>query len=91
MAITFLQEKKRQQYLFIAFVIIVLTTGAIILPRIFFPEEVASPVVSIPPQPRKIEINFDIFSHPIFEQLDAPRPTPLIPEQFGRPNPFLPF
>lgn len=88
MAITFIQQKARQQFLLllIPFLIIVI---AIILWRGFLytsQQNLSAP--ALPPQ--HVDIDFGAFDSSQFQELGQRR-TPLqIPSSVGRTNPFIP-
>lgn len=91
MAITFIKEKKKQQYLI--FVLIGLT-GLIAVYFVFLKRPRVSPILLVPlPEPRKIEINFEVLEDPIFEEFQVPEEIPPLKEteELGRENPFDPY
>lgn len=94
MAITFLQEKKKQKYLIyvliMVFFAIFLTIwfGYFRKPPII-PEEIAPTETAKSWQ--KIEINFKILEDPLFQDLKAFEKIPAFEGEVGRENPFIPF
>ena len=94
MAITFLQEKKKQKYL-IYILIMVFFAIFLTLWLGFFrktqiiPEELAPTEVSKSWQ--KIEINFKILEDPLFQDLKDFEKIPEFEGKVGRENPFIPF
>lgn len=89
MAITFVQQKKRQQILVFvgagvaAFTLLVLWFG-------FFasaPKDAGSSFFL--PAPREAGIDFTVFENPVFQELGSPFPPPEVPEKTEKPNPFI--
>ena len=91
MAITFTQQKKRQSILMIVLGGAAIVT-AIVLWQGFFAQNIggAEQKIIIPP-PSKVTIDFFVFEHPIFETPKVQPKEPILPEEVGRENPFLPF
>ena len=89
MAITFVQQKKRQQIL----VFIVAGTAIVSLLMLWFgffvsvPKE-ASSSFSLPP-PREIGIDFGVFENPVFQELGSPAAPLEVPEKTEKTNPFI--
>ena len=88
MVITFIKEKSKRRYIFIGLLVVgvvVIIAGGFAL-GLFqqVPLELFGPVVLIP----KIEIDFEILKHSIFEELGEPGEPLEVPEQVGRENPF---
>lgn len=91
MAISFSEKRNRlKQFSSILAVIIFIAIIVIFVPRIFPKiEPVILPEIEIPV--KKIEIDFHVLRHPLFEEL---RPFPEIEafeEEIGRENPFLSY
>ena len=94
MAITFIQKRKKQKYLILTFVILILVISFIVWFK-FFKVEEAFPVVEEIPLgfiPR-IKINFEVLENPILQEFQSFPEAPSLPapEQIGRENPFLPY
>ena len=91
MAILFLEKTKKQRYLLIVFLIIILIF-ALIIWRGFFVKE-KPPEKVIPKPVKKIEIDFETLKNPILENFEpVEKIIPLGPEiEIGRENPFLPY
>lgn len=89
MAITFIEKRRRLKYLFPVLIVIILLT-AFIWWRGFFTKEklILSPIEVVPV--KKIEINYEIFKHPLLEKVKPLEPIPLF-EGIGRENPFIPY
>jgi hypothetical protein len=89
MAITFIQQNKRQKIL----VLVVLIVGAVAIVVLllgFFgsvPKEAASSF-SLPPT-HETKIDFQVFDTPAFQELGAPAPPLQLPEKTKKANPFL--
>jgi len=91
MAILFLEKTKKQRYLLIVFLIVILIF-ALIIWRGFFVKE-KPPEKVIPKPVKKIEIDFETLKNPILENFEpVEKIIPLGPEiEIGRENPFLPY
>lgn len=93
MAITFLEKRKRLQYLFpvlgiaILIMIIILWQGffAKKAPEIIPSEFPAEPVI------KKPKIDFEILKSPQLEELQLFEKIPPYEEEIGRENPFIPY
>ncbi|MBI2452911.1 MAG: hypothetical protein HYV55_01660 [Parcubacteria group bacterium] len=89
MAITFIQQKKRQQ------ILVFLVAGMAILALLvlwfgFFssaPRE-ASSSFSLP-SPREVSIDFGVFENPVFQELGSPFPPVEVPAKTEKANPFI--
>lgn len=91
MAITFIKEKKKQQYLIFVLIGVI---GLILVYFVLSKAPRISPIFLAPlPEPRKIEINFEVLEDPIFEEFQAPEEIPPLKdtEELGRENPFEPY
>jgi len=87
----FLEKTKKQRYLLIVFLIVILIF-ALIIWRGFFVKE-KPPEKVIPKPVKKIEIDFETLKNPILENFEpVEKIIPLGPEiEIGRENPFLPY
>jgi len=91
MPILFLEKIKRQKYLIIVFLIVILITAFVLWKGFFVkekpPEEVISKLV------KTIEIDFETLKSPILENFEPlEKIPPLGPEiEIGRENPFIPY
>ncbi|MBI1971493.1 MAG: hypothetical protein HYS52_01425 [Candidatus Wildermuthbacteria bacterium] len=86
---TLLGQRKKQQILLIAFLGILLVTSAILWKGFLgspAPEVLPQRVV---PSERKVEVDFEFFNDPLFEEIGQPPPPPKVPEELGRENPFV--
>ncbi len=94
MAITFIQQKKRQRFM-ILILIGVFLLAIIFLWQIVWKSKSASvplaPSAEISRMTKKIEINLDIFQNPAFQALGAFEELSLPKEKIGRDNPFMPY
>ena len=88
MAITFIEPKRKQQYLILLLIVIVL--GVSFLVWNYFLAKPALPV-SKPTPPAEIKINFEILKNPILEKLQPFEKIPPFEEGIGRENPFTPY
>lgn len=96
MAITFTQEKKKQQYLI--FVLIGIIFIILIVLRFGVFRETEVPPESFLPSPeyQEIEMNFGLFQKTDFKELRPPEEIPAFGEteeegEIGRKNPFVPY
>ena len=91
MAIVFLEKTKRQRYLIIVFLIVILIASFIIWRGFFVKEKPPEEVISKPK--REIKIDFEILKNPVLEGFQpVEKIIPLGPEiEIGRENPFLPY
>jgi len=89
MAITFIQQKKRQKYLLIILVVLI-AISLLVVWQVFFtkPAPVYVPTVVEGP---KVEIKFEVLENPIFKKLTPFNPIPSFEEETGRENPFSPY
>ena len=89
MAITFVQQKRRQQIL----VFIVGGMAALTLLVLWFgffasaPKEAGSSFFL--PAPRETTIDFTVFENPVFQELGSPSVPPEVPAETEKPNPFI--
>ena len=86
MAITFIQQKKRQKYLIIALAVLIAISFLVVW-RMFLvkPESISEPKILKKPE---VKINFDTLKNPIFDKLTPFEPIPSFSEEIGRDNPF---
>jgi len=91
MAILFLEKTKKQKYLLIVFLIVILITALVIWRGFFIKEKPSEKVISKPK--REIQIDFETLKNPILENFEpVEKIIPLGPEiEIGRENPFLPY
>ena len=91
MAILFLEKTKKQKYLIIVFLVVILITALVIWRGFFIKEKPSEKVISKPK--REIQIDFETLKNPILEEfLQIEKIIPLGPEiEIGRENPFLPY
>lgn len=92
MAITFAQQKRKQQYMILVLSGIVLLTLAIIWWFFLRPAPAPSPEIQVA-KPPKITIDFSILQSKFFLDLEPfPKIQPLATSAFttGRDNPFVP-
>lgn len=91
MAIVFLEKTKKQRYLIIAFLAVILITSFVIWRGFFIKEK--PPEKEIPKPAKKIEIDFETLKNPILEEFQPMEKIPPIgPEiEIGRENPFIPY
>jgi hypothetical protein len=92
MAITFIEKRKRSRYLVFVFLAILVAIIIILLwPNISgYLFEIESEI--LPPlekTERKIEIDFEVFGHPLLEKLKLFPEIEPFAEEVGRENPFI--
>jgi hypothetical protein len=90
MAIIFLQERKRQQYLILVFIIVVLMTIGFFWFGVFQKPSIEGGII-IPSAPKKIKIDLKVFENPVLKILEPFEEIPPFPEEFGRENPFISY
>lgn len=89
-AIPFLQQKQKQRYFLLAFLLILLITGVFVWQNAFRAPVEEEPMVVEAPK-KEIDIKLDIFANPIFQYLKQPDEPIGPPQEFGKDNPFLPL
>jgi len=90
MPIKFVQEKKKQKYLILVFVAVLLIIGIVLWFGFFKKEPSVSPVafsVSL----REIKIDFELLESSAFKELQPFGEISSFEEKTGRNNPFLPY
>jgi len=91
MAILFLEKTKKQKYLIIVFLVVILITALVIWRGFFIKEKPSEKVISKPK--REIQIDFETLKNPILEEFQPiEKIIPLGPEiEIGRENPFISY
>jgi len=91
MAIVFLEKTKKQRYLIIFFLALILIASFIVWRGFLIKEKPPEKVISKPV--RKIEIDFEVLKNPILKEFQpVEKMIPLGPEvEIGRENPFVPY
>ena len=87
MAITFIQQKKRQQYFLGALAVVFLVTAFVLWQGFFTKSGGEGPVIRLP---QTIEIRFDVLEGEALKALDNPPEELILPQDVGKGNPFLP-
>lgn len=90
MVIEVLEEKKRQKFLAVVFIIVLCLIFLVLFLGIFKKRRIFVPQVAILPEQKKIEINFDVLKDPALKEL-TPFEEVSLPKEKGRENPFLPY
>jgi len=89
MAVNFIEQKKRQKYLILVFLIIIVITGVVLWFGYFKKEK---PVSLSPKTPfREIRIDFDILESPFLKEMQPFERIPFFEGEEGRENPFLSY
>lgn len=83
-----LSLKGRQKKILLILLILILI-WAVWFGRDFFVKPL--PPLPSPPQPKTVEINFEILKNPLLKDLRPFEELPLFEEEIGRENPFLPY
>jgi flagellar basal body-associated protein FliL len=95
MALTLVEKKKQQKILILVLVAVLLITATVLWFGFLKKEPVvnvsAEPQDVVQPIPQQVEVNFDVLSLPLLQELDSPAEPVLEPSSKGRNNPFLPF
>lgn len=94
MVITFVQKKRTQKYLILVLIVVITAIAFVFISGFLKDEEifVGEPQVSQYFLP--IEIDFQVLSDPVFEELSESFPDlPSLPprDELGRKNPFIPY
>jgi len=91
MAILFLEKTKKQKYLLIVSLVVILITTFVIWRAFFIKEKPPEKVISKPK--REIKIDFETLKNPILEEFQPiEKIPPLSPTTtIGRETPFLPY
>ena len=87
MAITFIQQKKRQRYLLAALGGVALITGFVLWQGFLAPTSTEGPIIE-PSQ--EVELRFDILEGEALNSLESPGAQGVLPTDTGKGNPFLP-
>jgi len=92
MAITFLEQRKRLQYLFPIFGVVILITVFVLWKGFFVKEkpELIEEVIK-PPLVKKVEIDFETLKSPGLEELQLFEKVPPYEGELGRKNPFISY
>lgn len=90
MAITFQEQRKRQQYLIFAVLGIIALT-AIVLWRGFFTKPSQETPGIIRTMAPSLSIDFGVFEQEEFKSIGAAKEPVHPPAEVGRQNPFIPF
>ena len=89
MAITFVQQKKRQQILIFIVVGVAIVTLFVLWFGFFVsaPKEASSSFFL--PAPRETSVDFTIFESPVFQELGSPFAPLEVPVKTEKANPFI--
>ena len=89
MAIKFEQQVKKQRNLIILFVILILAAGFVLWWGFRVEQEPLEILISR--RLKSVEINLDIFNHPLLKQFQLIDKTPSFEGELGRENPVIPL
>jgi hypothetical protein len=88
MAVTFVEKKKRQRILILAFLATLFLIAGVVWWGFFAGR--AAKTQSALPEPRKIEVDTSILLHPVLQELSVPEDAAQTLPRAGRDNPFVP-
>lgn len=91
MAVDFIQQRKRQKYLFPIALIIIIVVFIILWFGYFKKEEPVSAPEVLGSVLREIKINFDILENPLLKKLQPFMKVPSFEGEAGRDNPFISY
>ena len=89
MAITFLQQKKRQKYLLIILGVLI-AISLLVVWQMFFIKSASTPVEQVVKTP-EVKMDFKTLENPIFAELTPFEKIPSFGGDTGRDNPFSPY
>lgn len=90
MAITFVQKRKRQKYLILAFAIVLVITAIFLWQGFFKKEKPKVSPIKFPPL-REIGIDKEVLESEFLKEAQPFEEIPPLEEEKGRENPFLPY
>lgn len=93
MAFTLVEKKKQQKILILVLVAVLLITVTVVWMGFFQKGTVSviTPEGGGTVIPQQVEVNFDVLSLPVLQELNTPVELVQEPVTKGRNNPFLPF
>jgi len=96
MAITFLEQRKRQQYMIPLLVLTLLITFLVVWFGVLKPQQSAvatpqTPEATLPNVLKKVEIDFNFLKSITSDKFQLLETTPVLEKEPGRENPFIPF
>jgi len=96
MAITFLEQRKRQQYMIPLLVLMLLITFFVIWYGVLKPQQPAVvtfyiPEETLPSALKKVEIDFNFLKNITSDRFQLFETIPTFEKEAGRENPFIPF
>ena len=94
MALTLVEKKKQQKILILVLVAVLLIMATVLWLGFLKKEPVVvteGPQGVVVPVLSQIEVNFNVLSLPLLQELNSPAEPVLEPSNKGRSNPFLPF
>lgn len=90
MAITFQEQKEKQKYLTMVFLVAILVIFSVVYFG-FLKKEKPSEIQGVIYQPPKIELNFELLESPFLKELLPFEEIKPFEDKIGRENPFLPY
>lgn len=100
MAITFLEQRKRQQYMIPLLVLVIVITALVVWFGILKPQQpsqsvptdyIPSPEEGLPSILRKVDVNFNFLQNFTPKDFQFSEPVSGVDQEIGRENPFIPF
>lgn len=95
MAITFLEQRKRQQYMIPLLVLMLLITFFVIWYGVLKPQQPAvvtfTSEETLPSALKKVEIDFNFLKNITSDKFQLFETIPTFEKEAGRENPFIPF
>jgi len=99
MAITFLEQRKRQQYMIPLLVLVLVVTSLVVWYGVIKPQQpvstgpidYTSPEEGLPSILKKVDIDFNFLNNFTTDDFQIPEPISTFDKEVGRENPFIPF
>jgi len=89
MAVKFIKQRKKQKYLILIFIAVLLITSFVLWFGFFKKEETSTLTAAI--APREIKIDFEVLNNPLLKELKPFIKVFPFEGLVGRENPFLPY
>lgn len=87
MAITFIQQKKRQKYFLAGLGVVILITGFVLWKGFVADVSIEGPSVK---SPQEIKLRFDVLESEALRSIESLGDEFTVPTEIGKGNPFLP-
>ena len=89
MAVKFIKQRKKQKYLILIFIAVLLITSFVLWFGFFKKEEISTLTAAI--APREIKIDFEVLNNPLLKEFKPFIKVFPFEGLVGRENPFLPY